>query len=154
MARRQHVSWSPEFLALEDERVKFNETNDCGTKCIALVSGLPYRTVHEKLDSLGRKRRGPTPWEMFWGCLKEFGVEWTDHLKTVSDRIPARGDGSRRSLTSYSNRRFPWIFLPDETMILATNSHVIAVVDGQVHDWSINKSLRINRAVLITKRAE
>ena len=107
------------------------ETNDCAVKAVAIVCDKPYRMVQDKLSSLGRRSRQGTQTVAIEKAIKGYGFKIT----RVEGESPYRFGGTPTTLT---NR------LPSKGMYFAyTRSHIIAVKNGKIEDWTEGRRHRI-----------
>lgn len=150
MPRIQKTALSPEFSALISESNAHNEKDDCSVKAVALITGRPYAEVHAVFAACGRKTRRGTPLTVSLDALEELGVKvriWTfNEMRAMMDSYPgADTTNPNRSITTHHWRRFPRSWAPHrhKKFILVTRNHMLAVVDGEVKDWSINRSLHV-----------
>ena len=56
---------------------------------------------------------------------------------------PSPHNSTCQNVTSRHPKRFPKSFDQSKTYLLRSKSHILAVKGGEVHDWSVNNSLRI-----------
>lgn len=152
MARIKKTSFSPDFTALVEEAQAVGEVNDCSVKAVALVTGRPYREVHAAFAAAGRRSGRGTPRNVSQAALRLLGVQWrewsTAEKVAMIRSYPARSAGKRaRSyITTTHWRRFPEAWAPHsgKRLIILTATHMLAVVDGEVKDWSVNHALRVD----------
>lgn len=151
MARVPVVSCSKTYFDLESSRVALDELNDCGVKALAIATERSYEAARKLLQKNGRKHRGATEFQVFWKSLEELGFQRRDVTEELENLIPARSDGTRRNYTTYTPRRFPGTLPADKVYIITCRGHVLAASGGMVHDWSINRSLRVCGIYEVTK---
>ena len=152
MARIKATSFSPDFAALIPESQAAGESNDCSVKAVAIITGRPYAEVHAVFAACGRRARRGTPRDVSRAALVALGVrirKWSlADFRAVMATYPARSAGkpARNWVTTHHWRRFPesWAPYRGKKLIVLTSSHMLAVVDGQVRDWSVNRALRVN----------
>lgn len=103
------------------------EADDCVTRSIAIATGLPYREVYDELNArtLGLRQKGEqsgartgVPRDVYEPYLADLGWAWTPTMKI--------GSGCTTHLRSGE--------LPDHRIIARLSKHLVAVVDGVVHD--------------------
>ncbi len=150
MARIKTTAFSPDFSALVNETNAIGEHNDCSVKAIALVTGRSYREAHAALKVAGRRDRGRTPIRVSAAAIRGLGATlrvWTDmEMFRMMDSYPgADVHNNRRAITTHHWRRFATQWAPHrgKKLIIVTNGHMLAVIDGEVKDWSVNRSLRV-----------
>ena len=132
-----------EFEDLYSASRSLNESNDCTVKAVALVCGVTYQEAHAEMKRRGRKdRRGAFAWQ-YKAAVEHFGKRI---ITRTANEFISQYPGIHKTLshvTSHHPRRFPGVFSKDKVYLLRSRSHVLAVIGGEVKDWSINKSLRI-----------
>lgn len=105
-------------------------TGDCVTRAISIATGVPYREVYTALNELakkeriGKRKKGISnsrtgvyrrTYEKY---LESLGWKWTPTMSI--------GSGCRVHLTPSE--------LPKRTIIARLSKHLVAVIDGDVHD--------------------
>jgi len=156
MPKIQTTGFSVDFMNLQREsQYRFNETNDCTVKALAIACELPYSTAHALLKAKGRKDRHGFHMYKVYDVARELGFEerriW-DHQEFIS-KYPGIHKNLRH-VTTHHPRRFPKAFDPSKTYMLLTTGgrHVLVVKGGKVHDWTVNTSMRISSIVEIVRR--
>jgi hypothetical protein len=108
------------------------QTNDCAVRAIAIATGRSYRAVYNDIDSLAKDeritRRRPKQGSASSGVyrktidryMKSIGWTW----------IPVMGIGTGCTMHLKATE------LPKGRIIARLSSHVVAVIDGIVHDIS------------------
>lgn len=106
------------------------ETRDCVTRAIAIATGRPYREVYDALTERAkearkraRRRKHGTARtgvhrNVYEPYLRELGWTWTPTMQV--------GSGCKVHLCAEE--------LPAGRLVVAVSRHVVAVVDGVVHD--------------------
>lgn len=106
------------------------KTGDCTCRAIAIASGLPYQTVYDLLNDRSssqritkrQPRRGSARTGIYKRTirrvLEELGWTWTPTM--------AIGSGCTVHLRESE--------LPRGRLIVAVSKHIVAVVDGVIHD--------------------
>lgn len=106
------------------------QADDCATRAVAIATGLPYPAVYDAFNALGerertgRRKRGRSNARMgvykraIYRYLRELGWRWTPTM--------AIGSGCRVHLRAEE--------LPAGRIIVNVSKHLVAVVDGVVHD--------------------
>jgi len=94
---------------------------DCVTRAIAIVSGLPYKDVYGEISrrlGKGKSPRDGVKKNVYEPYMEELGFEWTPTMKI--------GQGCKVHLEPEE--------LPSGRIIARCSRHVVAVIDGVVHD--------------------
>ncbi len=96
------------------------ETGDCVARAIAIATQQPYRIVYDALNTLAGRSvaRTGVPVKVFSSYLIQLG--W---VRTPTMRI---GQGTRVHLRADE--------LPAGRLVVQCSKHVVAVIDGIVHD--------------------
>lgn len=156
MARIKRTSWSTEFTALAES--KETDRNDCSIKAIAVATGAPYQDVLAIAAAFGRRRGKGTPFHISRKTLDLLGYDiyqWGgSDVRRLIDRYP----GVHRNLhgiTSHHPRRFAKAWreiVGDKVLVMASTHHMLCYRDGIIHDWSINRALRMTTIWTVTKK--
>jgi len=126
-------SMKNDIKKLQKESDKLGETNDCAVTAVAAVSNLPYEYVHRVFASCGRKRRKGTPFEVTQEVLKKLNI-WTDRHRFEAQTITTMG------------RELP----KKGRFLVRIRRHILAVVDGEVLDWTEGRRHRIRQAYKVS----
>lgn len=100
------------------------EAGDCVARAIAIVTGRDYREVYNELAerqakvSGVRSARNGISKDVRKAYVKELGFDWTPTMKV--------GQGTTVHLRADE--------LPQGRLIVAVSKHVVAVIDGVIHD--------------------
>ena len=100
------------------------ETNDCVTRAIAIVTGRDYREVYNELAERQKQitgvksARNGINKSVRKQYLADLGFEWIPTMHV--------GEGTTVHLRSDE--------LPSGRLIVAVSRHVVAVIDGVIHD--------------------
>lgn len=119
---------SAHFTLLAQDSKSHNEKNDCSVIAISAISGLPYSIVHTLFHQFGRRPRCGTQMRITHKVL--------NHLNFCSTNITHfYPPSSVRSITP---------LLPSQgRFLIETRSHLLAVVNGEVQDWSAMRKLYV-----------
>lgn len=145
------ISYTTTFSQLNDQSFKHGETNDCAVKAVALVTEKLYSEAHRALADRGRKTRQGTPFRAIDETIKEFGykVERVDPREIIA-AYPSPHRDVLKNITTHHPRRFNKVW-PKGTYLLYSRAHVSAVIDGELHDWAVNRAKRVWRIDRIVK---
>lgn len=100
---------------------------DCVTRAIAIVTGKPYGEVYDAINLLGkneRRRKGKSTArsgvykDTYKKYLASLGFKWTPTMLV--------GQGCKVHLRKEE--------LPPGKLIVAVSKHLVAVIDGEIHD--------------------
>jgi len=141
MARRiASVPYSSTFVALSQEALQANESNDCAVKAITVVTGRAYKEVLMTMTMLGRKPRSGTPMPTIFKALELFGKRAVAiDQRTITSRYPGKHSLKAR-VTTHQPDRFPAAWRDGKTYLMLVSGHILAVVNGVNHDWSRSAS--------------
>lgn len=130
----------------ERERLAASEKNDCSVKALSVVTGLPYSQCKAALDEAGRKPKdGAYHWQME-KAAELLGYRMVPLPHTWMRDMIASYPGAHKNLrhvTTHHPRRFRKQWRDVEPLIVHTSHHYASFKDGQIHDWTINKAIRV-----------
>lgn len=137
-----------EYLSLTKETLIHHEDNDCAVKAVALVTGYSYAVAHSTFKKLGRKDKAPTPKTMIPNALALLGKKTrpVNVTKEIIHQYPG-AHKNKLQATTHQPARFPRAWKNGKTYLAYTNGHILAIINGQVHDWTSTKSVRITRLI-------
>jgi hypothetical protein len=95
-------------------------TNDCVTRALALVTGLPYLTVYNALNDLAGKSVSRT------GVPKDVSKTYLKNLGFVFTPTMGIGTGCKVHLKEGE--------LPMGRLVVSCSRHLVAVIDGVIYD--------------------
>ena len=104
-------------------------TGDCGTRAIAVATGLPYREVYDGINLMARDERPR-------GDRKRSDARTGVHKATIDRFLAARGWGWAPTMTigSGCNVHLCPEELPPGRLIVRVSKHITAVIDGVIRD--------------------
>lgn len=151
MARKiPKTEWTQEFRELLKESRGHNEKEDCAVKAIAITTGKSYTDVRQTLEMIGRKHRNGTYIEDQIAACKALGYRMrkltNDEMIALRHSYPSR---IPQSITTYHPRRYPTVWKNKPPMIFRVRGHVAGFKDGELHDWSTNRTLAVKEIYLI-----
>lgn len=103
------------------------ETNDCTVKAITAVTGVHYVDVHALMAKNGRPYRKCSNKQAQYDTLKDLGFK-IDFIPFNSKTVRTLG----REFRYRPGRYLAW-----------TKGHVLAIVDGEVLDWTNGRMHRV-----------
>ena len=125
------MKFHPKFNTLCESSKRHGEKNDCAVKAVALAADRHYDEAHEALRKLGRRNRQGTYIHQTLAAIKTFGCDVVD----VTDRF-------RGAKTNISAKKV----LPRKgTFLIRNPRHILAMVDGEIIDWSDGRRKRVDR---------
>lgn len=113
------------------------EANDCTVKAITAVTGVHYVDVHALLAKHGRPHRRGAQKHTQYRTLKDLGF--------VYRNVKLKDCKTVRTL----GRRFRGV---KGTFLAWTRGHVLAIVDGEVLDWTNGRLHRIINIVEVVSK--
>jgi hypothetical protein len=129
------------FNDMEKAALGLGERRDCAVKAVAAVTDTHYVDVHGLMASNGRKARQPTPTVISRKVIAALGfytTNVTDHYKSKTIRTLGREMKHRKG--SY----LVWT---------SSGHHILAIVNGQVCDWSEGRCHRIHQIELVFRKS-
>lgn len=142
------------YRALNREGYARGERDDCSVIAIAAATGAPYEKAHAAMREAGRKDRGGACRYSIRAALGLLGARAED-VEPV--RFLARYPGAHKNLrnvTSHHPDRFPSAWKDGCIYLLFTAGHVLCVRDGENHDWTRGRSMRVRAIWKIIPRGE
>jgi hypothetical protein len=131
------------FTKLEATVRSFSDKNACAVIAVAAATDKPYEEVHQLFLEEGRKPGKGTPDYISGRVIKLLGFKRTRvDLDEILAKYPLPHCSVLKNVTTHHPRRFPGTF-PEGRFIARTRGHALAIIDGQVVDWSANSALRI-----------
>jgi len=138
------------------EAASLNETSDCAIKAIAITTGTPYKEVHARAAALGRKNGEGTHWHIITRIIHDLGHE----LKTTKpadfiNQYPGVHK-NLKSVTTHHPARFNKVWRDGKMYIFNCRGghHVAAVVNGELHDWTVGTASRCIGIYEVVKKGE
>lgn len=146
MARIARLSYTEDFNQLSEESFKLNENNDCTVKAMAVLTGKPYAEVHAAFKAAGRKDRQGADFWIQKKAAEALGFSLRRLTREDEQAIIAQYPGAQKGLANITTRhpvRFAKVWQQLPPMMLHVRAHVAAFKDGKLHDWSVNKAMRV-----------
>ena len=145
MAMIKATPRTEQFNALCNSTAAYGEKNDCSVKAVALVCGVSYDEAHAAMAAQGRKKgRGAQT-----SSIELAVIALGKKIEVVNPKhIIAQYPGVHKNLqnvTTHHPARFPDAWKNGGTYLAYIRGHVLAIVDGVVHDWTVGRSKRIYR---------
>lgn len=167
MARIQRTATSKTYRDMKAEAGLHNETNDCVVKAIVATTGESYAKVHKLCSEYGRiNRKGTSMGRIAKPVLRDLGYKiivwgydshyWADGtLSGIIRSYPGGHSKAYQKITTHHPVRFAkqWSFAKGKSFIALTTRwrHALAIVDGEVHDWTVGRANRIDEMWEIVK---
>jgi len=142
MAKIKRVQFTEEFSKLNQDTQSNQETNDCSVKAVALVCGIPYEEARKALAKRGRAPGRGAYTTSILDTLEDLGKRVSPvNKQEIIAKYPSPHN-TLQNITTHHPRRFPRAW-PMGTYLLFVRRHVAAVVDGKLHDWTVNTSKHV-----------
>ena len=109
--------------------------NDCAVIALALVTNLPYRRIEGWLEYLGRRTNRGTQMWMVRSVLAMAGFRITVRQRSVPKSV------NQCSQKLNKNKKF----------LVITSRHILAVIKGEVLDWTEGRRHRPQQVWEITR---
>ena len=155
MPKIERVEHSKDYAAASEKLKAAGDSNFCSPIALAMVTGITASEAAERMSSYGRKLGKGTPNQIFNKVLCELGfTSKRIQTKDMIEKLPRPHCDVLKNLTTHHPRRFPGVFDPSKKYIAQVNGHILAIVGGEVKDWSVNRSLRIFALFEIIKNEE
>lgn len=122
------------------------DTNACVPIAIAALTGVCPKKVNELCIEQGRVKGKGTKIEIAKSVFKALGFSLKAvPLEEFIAQYPGIHKTALKNVTSHHPRRFPLVF-GGQNLFMFNESHALAVVDGVVQDWSVNRTIRLTAA--------
>jgi hypothetical protein len=131
IGKMSEKTYHEKFEAMCAVGKQLGERRDCTVKAIALAAGLEYVEALEALASAGRKSKRGASCIVIKRALDTLGIRVYEHA-------PRKGGGGQ-----YTVKTIPRV-LPAGKHIVIVKGHALAVVDGEVLDWSEDRKHRVH----------
>lgn len=144
MARIARLAPPIEWSELHAASKARGETNDCAVVALSILANVSYEVAHAALAKAGRKSRSGTYMGTMFAALRALGCTITrvDPMKIVN-QYP-HPHYNLKNMTTHHPVRFSGVFQHLEgKFLMVTASHVAALVDGRLLDWSQSKAMRV-----------
>lgn len=143
MGRILAKNHSYEFTALKDEAAKYGEKNDCSVVAVAMFTGCSYDTAREALANRGRINGQGVRNDIIMKALDDIGHPVIAlPMDGLINAYPGRGV-MLKNVTTHHPRRYPQVWEGMLDFLMISRGHIAAFVGGEIHDWSVNRALRI-----------
>ena len=122
-------------------REAYKENGDCAVRALSNLLDCSYGLAHRKLAKYGRKHGKGSPWHAIQNACDEIckmrgrTVSW--HGYPQYSASVAKFYGYNVQTINQFQRSHP-----KGVYVIAMHSHVAAVVDGELIDWTANSSRR------------
>jgi hypothetical protein len=135
------------YKTLQEKTDKYNETNDCAVKAVALAANVSYEVAHNALTKAGRKPRKGTATMLIENALRSLGYKsgmgFSSNLfpykYKVSYDYSSRRWTKKASYGTAKNNNIP----STGTYMALTRSHVFVVRDGVTECYVDGRKHRI-----------
>lgn len=152
MAKIKRTAWSQCFVSLHDEAQKLKDNNDCTVKCLALLGQIPYADAHKMLADAGRKPGRGASHGVTEKLIVSLGYKLTKvDIQAIIESYPRPHCDVLKNMTTHHPRRFPGCIDKNKRYLALARGHILAIIDGEVKDWTVNNALRITHLFEVTK---
>lgn len=136
---------SPEaYRQTRAQAASTGDNNFCSPVAVSLLTDTPVEVVAAMMEEWGRKKGQGTYNAITNKVLDQLGFKRVRvDLSEVISTYPRPHCDVLKNITTHHPRRFPAAFNKDKRYLAECRGHVLAIVGGEVQDWSINQSLRI-----------
>jgi hypothetical protein len=151
---------SATFNAMEEHARRIGEANDCSVKAIATVCGVSYATAREVCAQNGRKSGDGMRTNDMLHAVRSLGFDCKEFSRygegciksTFISQYPPSHQ-ILKNVTSHHPKRFNKVWADGKSYLFFAKNHVLAVVDGVNHDWTVGRAMQVYLIVEITKRS-
>jgi hypothetical protein len=147
MARIKRSEIPLEYYRVKESELATKEKNDCTVVAVALVCKVSYEAAFAALKAEGRVDGHGASISKIGRAINKLGKH-ADMLTETNLRVEfiSKYPGCHstlKSATSHHPARFPKAWKNGRTYLAWSRYHAFAIIDGVTHDWSANRSLRI-----------
>lgn len=141
------MNWTEEYQALLSDSAGMHEANDCSVVAVAALADISYNEAWQLLANRGRKPRQPPTVQ---NVLDVVETDLNGRLvrlrprAVISQYYPA-GHRRLQHVTTHHPERFPGVWRDGRRYLFFLRNHVLAVVNGEVHDWTRGRYKRVFR---------
>lgn len=145
----QHKTRTETFRAAQRKSNEHKERADCSVKAVAIACGTTYEKAHAALAKLGRKPRRGAKTDMILKAVNEFGYKTVTHKPEEFIKQYGGNSVNMRHVTPHQVERFPEVWAKNETYLFFTRGHVLAVVNGKVHDHTRGRCKHVRQIMKV-----
>ncbi|NDG64907.1 MAG: hypothetical protein EBY29_15805 [Planctomycetes bacterium] len=129
------------YRALAEKAKDMSENRDCAVKAVALVCGVSYEVAHDTLAKAGRQSGKGTFTHIIKQACNDLGYRAIE--LSMAEKI-AQYPGNHKNLRSITNHhphRFNKVWKDGKNYLFLNATHVAAVMDGELIDWSVGRPM-------------
>jgi hypothetical protein len=153
MPALKRTKYTSLFKAYEEKARASGDKNFCSPLAIALVCERSIEEVQAIMEVKGRKKGKPTYPTTEENTLDELGFKMKRvDIQEILYSLPRPHCDVLKNLTTHHPRRFPGCIDPEKRYLAFVRGHVLAIVGGEVQDWTINNSLRIYKLAQVVAK--
>lgn len=139
------------YKQLVDEASQERENKDCSVKAIAISCGVHYKDARKALANEGRKNGKGAYTHQILNAAKALGRTATKvDVRKFIDKYPGV-HSNLKSITTHHPERFHDVWEDGKTYLAFTSNHVLAIVNGVNHDWTVTRQKRITALYVINQ---
>jgi hypothetical protein len=129
-----------------------SENSDCSVVALSVLTGRSYTECLDVMERAGRRKgEGVLVPQIQKGAqLLGHPIRELRYMekRAIIESYPER-DHCLQNITTHHPRRFKKAWASQPPMLLVTCNHVAAFRDGVVHDWAVNKALRVTQIFVL-----
>lgn len=131
------------FLRLSKEADANQESNDCTVKTVSVLCNIDYETALKLFLERGRKKNKPTTMDVLRSVIEHLNYSMVEvDIKDIINQYPGKQKEVLTNITSNHPKRFNSVWKNGKSYLMNTKGHVLPIVDGVNHDWSVGRTLR------------
>ncbi len=133
-----------QYNALAMASREMRETNDCAVKAVATVCGVSYEVAHATLEKFGRKNGKGAHTYQIHDAVEFLGKSTRGvAIQYFIQKYPKGHRDVLKNVTTHHMARFNNVWADGKTYLVYTKGHVLAVVNGVNHDWTVGSSKQV-----------
>ena len=125
------------------------QKNDCSIVALSITTGVTYETAATTLRKAGKKNNQGATIKQIKEAYNALGFDLVDrkdeYLKALEEVQNARKFQKVSKIVTKHHQRYPELTWPNKNkpQLWDSPKHVIAFVDGQVEDWTVDRGMTV-----------
>lgn len=143
MANIKKTEKTADYIKLVERQKTLGEKNDCSVKAIALACGVHYDVAHAAMAAEGRVNGKGSYRAAILRALDACGREHQEVcICSMIEKYPRPHREVLKNVTTHHPARFNSVWKNGQVYLMFTSNHVLTIIDGVNHDFTINKAAR------------
>lgn len=139
------------FDSLHEKAKGMSERLDCSVKAVAILCGVDYEVAHAALEKAGRRFGHGAYTHQIKTAINDLGYRLINiKLADVIANYPG-AHKNLQSITNHHPHRFNKVWRDGNNYCFFNATHVAAVINGELIDWSIGRPMRVTSLYKVVK---